>query len=466
MHDIEKKYQRRRLRRLKKLGENSLFDPFLDLMITSSGGSDNLHEVVHYLDHAGTSYGYLLDQIFAVCARGWGQLIHFAKEREASIPYPLYRILIETDSGHLDILSGRIEDSLIYARRIASAATCYDLLCGLAEAMQGSKSQMDIDVSAMAGLGLLERLSMLDLSFPKSFEELEDLPVWKGPEQLVPIAAIDMDNIEYSSPLGSRALFESRAMIIESALKEENNTTFFTQAFELSKQEYIAGMILVGDKFSGSDYEHLGFSTYLALSDLALMTPAAPAFADLRKYREWEDIHPGYRYQKLLTFLDEIGPYHPENDPFEYQAQFCHMAGWPTTLEILAKGCHLPGNDRRTNRFRTMCKLKLDYPECFFVGRMPEDGDTLSQIIQYVDPIQLTRGEDEGTTPVYPREDVDQVDFLAQLGEGFLYELGECLMESEQPLEEAGTWLESFYDIDVKELLLNTYLGDTRIINI
>ncbi len=439
-------FQSRRRRREQRSG-SSYYDPLLDLLVTTDDPASTaiMHEWIHFLDHISTSYGCLLDQIVNVTARGWGELLNEARTNRAYIPVPFDRLLL--GGFNLEEFGAREEHQQSTFDRVIAGAITHDLLAGLVDAMQGNDPEMLTGAPAVSGLAALERMMEVGEALPASADALEGLPTWQRPEHLVPQVSWGREVADQRTGIGARALLEGRAMIVESALVNSSKQHFM-RALEVGSPEYVVAIDIAAQEVAalGKHAESFGFSTFLALSDLALMTPAAPAFSRLRTERLWTQVHPGYRFVDLLDLIPKVGHYDRQEDPFEYQAKFCRLLKWPDPREVLEHGAQLEGDDYRTVRRREAFQLKLDSPELFFVGRMPEDTNALVTLLSEFQPntcIQLD------ATTLRATNEIDQnnvEEFILRLGYAYLFDLGERLMQCDDPLGVAVDWIEAYED--------------------
>jgi len=434
----------RRHRREQRRG-GSYYDPLLDLLVTSSRPGDTaiLHEWIHFLDHVATSYGCLIDQLVEASARGWGQLLEASRETGVRIPVPLDAVL--RDGLPEGPIGGSEQDRTVMTERFSVTAVTYDLLMGLLDAMEGRRVIMDTDSPAVAGLAVIERMFEGAGALPASTQELAGLPVWQRPEQLYPEVAWGLDaSTKGSVGIGMLSLVEGRAMLYESALVEDD-LKHFGAALKDDKPEYVAALDVTCQRVAdlGKHAESFGFPTFLALSDLALMTPAAPAFKCFREARLWREVHPGYRLFDLLEILPKIGHYDGEEDPFEYQARFCRELGWPDPRDVLEHGARLEGDDYRTARRRDAFARKLASPELFGVGRLSEDPDALRELFEAFEP-HTCRWEGETLVATNELDRNSFREFAERLGYSYLFDLGGRIMESKKPLSERVDWIEAF----------------------
>lgn len=454
---------RRRHRRYWALhAGSSFYDPLLDLLVVpgGEGGTEVFHEWIHLLDHVSTSYGCMIDELVLCSARGWGQILEQARESGISIPVPLSGIL--TDDFHFQPYGDKADD-LGSVEQLQLAALSEDLFMGLLEAMDGLEPDVCTEAPIVGGLALLERMSEGNQSFPTSTEELQSLPVWEVPEALYPDVVWREETAEMAVGIGAVALMEGRAMLFESALVDDD-LAHFGEAFKQKKPEYIAALLVACERVAdlGEHAESYGYPTFLALSDLALMTPAAPSFAGVRAERLWRDVHPGYRFMQLMDLIPEAGHYDKETDPYDYQSRFCELLGWPDPREVLEHGARLGGDDHRTARRRKAFELKLTNPEIFGVGRMPEDADAFTAVLDLFEP-QVCIWEGDELAVVIDDDDKDGALALAErVGYAYLFDFGGRIMDTHDPMGEEVDWVTALgqrFDLGAQGTLRDFYDG-------
>ena len=437
---------RRRQRQLQALRTPSTYCPQVDVLVASRGGADHFHEWVHCLDHGATGYGHVVNWVTVAFAHGWGRLFADFRAEGWAVPCPL-ECMFDADTAALAVAASGCDEAhaVRVGERLAAAAFSHDVLSGLLEVFDGIEPLAGQDqVTAASGLGLLERFCERDATLAESADLLEALPVWEVPEAASPRVRWAMDDSDVSYPeLGARALMEGRAMMVEGALHADPNSGP-RSAIAGERLEYVLAPMLVADRLGqlGDVGEGVLFTTFMALSDLALMTPLASPYAALRTDRRYRDVHPGYRFVALLELLPELGPFDDGLDPFTYQRAFSERLGWPDAREMLALGAAIDSPRRRFARHRMCCERKLARPELFLLGGPPGDLEAFAQLLQAMAPLECVAESDGRVTPVLADDDAQAV--IEQVAESYLFDLGEALMCDPAPLAAAFGWMAPF----------------------
>jgi hypothetical protein len=73
--------------------------------------------------------------------------------------------------------------------------------------------------------------------------------------------------------------------------------------------------------------------TYLVLVELSYKTPIGPYYMGLTD-NKWENIHPSYRFERLLSVLKEVGYCEEPRDYELYTNKLCDNLGWPRGNDI------------------------------------------------------------------------------------------------------------------------------------
>jgi hypothetical protein len=112
--------------------------------------------------------------------------------------------------------------------------------------------------------------------------------------------------------------------------------------------------------------------TLLAAVDLAMFSPMHPLFSPLREGLRWDDLHPGYRLQRIFSLIERDTVVLAETDPAawqEFSSTLCSKLGWPDVsafVEIVAAREDLAGGRGADRFFHALTKRRLEHPCAFF----------------------------------------------------------------------------------------------------
>jgi hypothetical protein len=339
-----------------------------------------LHEMIHFLDHVATPYGLFLDHLTALTTHLYRKLVAlFNRPGAPPLAVPLAVHAQKTGEAWRE-----------FERRLRAAAApgfaigeCVDQLVlvrilwagvvRLERALEGEDLPTVDQVPAgyLANvLQLIERLAETAFVPPGDVLGLPyDPPVdWRAP--MIPAPRVSWHGAGHR--LGGIGLLESRAFFaqrgaFDPAAPPPDPLLDIRAAGDL---KYFVSMGLLADAALalGATASEM-FETYILLSELALFTPIGPVYSRFRTAPSWEEVHPGWRFTRLLGELPRIGPYRRGQglDGLAYQGRFTSALGWPAKQEMLAAGAALRPATYRERRHRAACALKLRSPELFSV---------------------------------------------------------------------------------------------------
>lgn len=364
--------------------------------------------MLHFFDHVGTPYGYVLDCLGALNARLCRQLLAlFNSPGAPQLPVPLRLALQDPNrlEAWLRAKAGRGFDVAECVEFTVVLASVWPQLLLFERAMEG-EALKTVETMGPArpigGLRLLEGWEREgEFEIPGTLEELLEIDLgsseWEAPARAVP----SITARAHQHPLGAICILEGRALFQERGLAYGPDPLLSAMAD--GKGQYFLAAFAVAAKLQerGFTREEL-LDTFLAVADLALYTPIGSAYKQLRTENTWSEVQPGYRLMRLIDAVGRVGPFDRRRrmGVFEYQATLADALGWPPPLEFLSRGSTLSGSDYRARRHRQACQMKRDQPRMFVNAALEyldlNDVDVLHALMRpilplYFDPSDVQR---------------------------------------------------------------------------
>lgn len=78
-----------------------------------------------------------------------------------------------------------------------------------------------------------------------------------------------------------------------------------------------------------NNIEYYHYTTFLLLVELSFKTPFEPNYLSVFKSNIWEDLHPSYRFYRLLSVINKVGFYKKATDYRKYSDKLCDLLNWP-----------------------------------------------------------------------------------------------------------------------------------------
>jgi hypothetical protein len=176
--------------------------------------------------------------------------------------------------------------------------------------------------------------------------------------------------------IGGRMLMENAAVLVTSVPPENTTIGNFSQSiFDQYSPLYSFLLKPLMAKFQ--NIQHLPYKAFqqtaLAIIDLALMTPLLPGYTEqLRPDMKWEDLHPGFRFMRILRIIleDSIPPIIDARSDYEpFVQRLCKSIGWSTPVEISSQvlnssstGLVVLGLKRHLTRLQMACSIRSRQP--------------------------------------------------------------------------------------------------------
>jgi hypothetical protein len=362
------------------------------------------HEFCHYWMHVGTPYGFVLDELADLqvaaaslyCAR-----IHSSEQR---IPIPAVEVAWAFQEDRLDV--NRFAEFHELSVELTIPWTHDALLEQWLEgtdhgAVRASRLPkllrwlIDFEARSAAAhpdQGLFsappgersEYQSQFVLTWAE-FAEKAKVPPFPtiGPEHGV------------KRPLGARHIFEACAVHVET------QDSFWSSAAAGLLTEYwslFAGFASCYPAKIDSSY-HMGrvLTTFMALADLALSTPIGGVYSRLRTDNmTWRDLHPGWRFERLMRRLDFNDWIEDIGDGPKLQSLLSSRLGWPHPARFLSLGAALAASSGAATRHARACQLRLEADDRLIVSP-GIDWTRIEPFVAEHSPIQI-RG-DESAVP-------------------------------------------------------------------
>jgi len=368
-----------------------------------------LHEFVHFHDHIATPYGYFLDTISDIQNGSYRALLgHFNNVASPPLPLPLARFL--TNDDRLDSFVRRTAgpgfDVEPCADFLIVFAVAWMNIVAMERSMEGLPLPGEIEYDVEHLIGGIRTIEGLTASggtaLPADVFEVQKLPVgsgqWSGPDDAVP--RLKFENGDRPL-LGATALLESRAYFLERSSADVPD--ILRDLVRRGHHEYFAPVSRLADQCLAlgiKDYRAIT-DTFYAFADLALSPPLG-VHAPLRRSDTWSDVHPGYRFIKLVVALKDLGPFDRtrEWNPLDYEDRCAARLGWPAPSALLQRSAQLSSATYRGQRHAAACRLKLKYPR-FFINAgltyldLPDDEELNAFEFEYM-PLLAFAAEDVG----------------------------------------------------------------------
>ena len=119
------------------------------------------------------------------------------------------------------------------------------------------------------------------------------------------------------------------------------------------EDETIEGLVsTIGDVYSDAfeyflrelsldvpEYYHI--STFMISTEIALKSPLELNYFGISESMKWQDLHPSYRFGRIINKIKEIGFF---KDPSTYRVYFdsmCQLLGWPSLSEIAERSSEI-----------------------------------------------------------------------------------------------------------------------------
>ncbi|HEX3173164.1 MAG TPA: hypothetical protein VHQ43_02960 [Solirubrobacterales bacterium] len=340
------------------------------------GGADpavsnvTAHELNHYWMHSSTPYGAVLDELAELAGRGTIQYCAGLYNDGQSIPIPAMdvarafqeRRISAERHGQLHLLAGRhvvpwthdvLLENWFEGVDLASvrSANLAKLLRWLVDYEDRSRAMRPDD-------GLFA-----DSPPPFSDYQRRFVLYWAD--------ALDSNRQQAfptigptggaARPLGAQHLFEACAQQVEQV-----DEAFWEGASQPVRDLYWGLFASLVAKFPGTVDSAEGFrsivSTFMVLADLALFTPVGRVYGRLREdSMSWLDLHPGWRFQRLLDVLKPDDWLEGVDDKARHlQWRLCVTLGWPPPDRFLTLGAKLAPVTHDLARHAAACRMRLE----------------------------------------------------------------------------------------------------------
>jgi hypothetical protein len=424
------------------------YDYKTDFLLSSLQGGSFMHELIHFFDHVGTPYGYFLDRVTGMVNAAYRQLLaHFNADTAPNMRVPLARLLGDLDELGTILRAGckegyKISQCLDY---LVVFSVFFRGIVALERSLEGCGRPGIFSIdgeTAVSGLNLFEALERDGLSaLPEDIWELTKIRIdnkeWSISVPNVPRLVIEGEQDEI--PLGAATLLEGRAFFLERGLSDPGPGDPLPKLVARKGRLYYTAVALLANECLKNGFERYDeiTDTYLALADLALYTPIGNPYGCFRIESNWDEVHPGVRFQTLIGILKDIGPFRRayEMDIFDYQDRYCSMLGWFSPRKFLQTGAQL-GGGYRSRRHRDACKLKLEYPRLFINSNLeylpiPSDEELSSFLAEKYMPFCINTEDPArcGVSKATPEG------YLERLGASYLQSLGWSMLMSGKPNE-------------------------------
>jgi hypothetical protein len=288
------------------------------------------HELSHFFVHVGTPYGKIIESLGEMQERFVLEYCVSLAGKGLLISYPVYR-LAQQPGAQIDAclvskyvqpwsrmvhLERILDGSNVQAVRDATIPDAIELLADL-EALERAKWVADGGDPAT-----LDQRPSFDRMLDDARDKLAFMPACPH------FGAVDQLN----SVAGGAAVFEGLAQTAEGMTYPDH---WDMLARGVSKEQYLG---LYGRTFlkygldridSQRDFSR-AFNTFIALCDLALQCPIGSVYGRLRPPDcDYFDLHPGYRFSRLLGSMTEDDWIDSLDDFPALQRSMAARLGWP-----------------------------------------------------------------------------------------------------------------------------------------
>jgi hypothetical protein len=365
------------------------------------------HELNHYWLHCSTAYGLLLDELAIQQVNHSGSYCIDLWQHDSPVVVPAHRLATRLAQGDDEWLRRRGLDPALYESMAEREVAPWADAAFLEQVLDGRSQQSTTADKAVAALAHCERraterqphaeLFSSDTVRPISDYQRSLLDFWsQAPAYAqVPAAPSSRPSTHPAPPFGALHLFEGQAHQLE---VEEADVDAVRR---LAETEYLTAWLATIQRYvshrshgpqSQHEFESLHM-TFSALVDLALYVPCGAVYARLRTDQmSWADIHPGYRFERLLNNLDrEDWVDVPEEMPRLQRALSAGLS-WPSPDRFLALGAEVNPLTPELARHAAACQARFYAKDRSIVTPWTELDRTIANVFIEHPPIQVVDG--------------------------------------------------------------------------
>lgn len=374
------------------------------LWISSEAGWVSTHELNHFIQHCGTPYGFILQNLVDVQNR----LVtdYFSKINSLlpndSILVPVYPLAAEikrlrnSNTFPSSIPNFDTVETLLqtYIYPWAKLSFLEDVFEGrdqenvqtgsLLKAIQALHHYENIFDQNLSENDWLDSQAFIDIGGNPTIVGKSAYPIPQPPTTSQDKLACPMGKWgKKIMPLGGWHIMEGLAQQTQASFLEKGATPD-ERALQVGNAPYWflwhKTMELYGTQYGIDIFKTLegynkAYCTFIALCELALFVPAGFLYNRLRSLQTgWDDIHPARRFFKALTatptvgWMDNLLPESIES----FQNRICAVLGWYCPKDFLLLGSSLKLDCDVCHRHKEACKLRLENPTAF-VTLLPKD---------------------------------------------------------------------------------------------
>lgn len=160
----------------------------------------------------------------------------------------------------------------------------------------------------------------------------------------------DLCSNAFSSPsekITTLRLFESYSQLTEAAISGQLNLEVSSHVEVLddmvanTDDVYSDAFDYFLSKLSIDCPEYYHISTFFLSVEISLKTPMGLNYFGISKSMKWEDLHPSYRFEKIISKIKELGFFKNPKAYREYSDSLCKLLRWPSISKIAKRSSEI-----------------------------------------------------------------------------------------------------------------------------
>jgi hypothetical protein len=317
------------------------------------------HEVIHFLEHCSTPYGHLKDQLERTRVK---KCVEFLTEYTEEVYCPIFswaqRLLHSSSHGHSPAHFNQVPSPDLIGRCLKP----WSATVVLESCLDGEEHNSKYSETAMCDLvDYLESECLIPQSL--AFVSKHAPPTGNATSSAIQTMTLCSEAGELKKlSIGAKHASESIAQILEQ-IEPTNPLNMGNDYLAFPLMTYAC---LVESGVPDNRLANAAGCTCLALADLALFSPLGSPYAGLRQpHMTWQDVHPGFRFQKAIQFILSSKKWITSVGDCESLAnEVCDRFEWPRPrdfLELAASSEAICGQ-----RHSEACRIRINEYSAFY----------------------------------------------------------------------------------------------------